>query len=88
VRGARQRAGRPALTDRARRPALEQLLRALPAKQTRQTVLFSATYPSDIRNLCSFALRPGYEVVDTVGEEDTHAAETARPAPRPGRGGP
>lgn len=42
-------------------------------------MLFSATYPSDIQKLCAFALRPSYEMVDTVGEEDTHAAETVRP---------
>ena len=41
-------------------------------------MLFSATYPTDIRKLCSFALRPSHEVVDTVGEEDTHAAEMVR----------
>lgn len=45
-------------------------------------MLFSATYPSDIQKLCAFALRPSYEVVDTVGEEDTHAAETVRHACR------
>eukprot|EP01116_Phalansterium_solitarium_P021289 TRINITY_DN6559_c0_g1_i1.p1 TRINITY_DN6559_c0_g1~~TRINITY_DN6559_c0_g1_i1.p1 ORF type:complete len:662 (-),score=187.74 TRINITY_DN6559_c0_g1_i1:493-2382(-) len=62
------------LLDMGFRPAIEQLLAALPPKTTRQTVLFSATFPSDIANLCKFALRPGYQTVDTVGEEETHSA--------------
>ncbi len=50
----------------------------LPPKNGRQNMLFSATYPSNIRELAGIALRPEYQVVDTVGEEDTHAAETVR----------
>lgn len=37
--------------------------------------MFSATYPQNIKELASVALRPQYELVDTVGEEETHAAE-------------
>ena len=50
----------------------------LPPKNGRQNMLFSATYPSNIRELAGIALRPEYQVVDTVGEEDTHAAGTVR----------
>lgn len=50
----------------------------LPPPEQRQTVLFSATYPSDIKALCKSALRPAYEVVDTVGESDVQTAERVR----------
>ncbi|CAN0346900.1 unnamed protein product, partial [Laminaria digitata] len=39
----------------------------------RQTVLFSATMPGDVQAIASIAMRPTYEVVDCVGdEESTH----------------
>lgn len=57
------------------RQEIEKLIRMLPPKDGRQNMLFSATYPSNIRELTSIALRPQYQLVDTVGEEDTHAAE-------------
>ena len=34
-----------------------------------------ATFPKNIKELAAIALRPQYELVDTVGEEETHAAE-------------
>ena len=37
--------------------------------------MFSATYPPNIQELASIALNPQRQVVDTVGEEQTHAAE-------------
>ncbi len=60
------------------RPAIEKLLRQVPPKHTRQNVMFSATYPQNIKELASIALRPQYELVDTVGLEETHAAEMVR----------
>lgn len=44
-------------------------------KFTRQTLLFSATFSNEIKEIASQALRKGYEVIDTVGEEEeqTHA---------------
>ena len=38
-------------------------------------MLFSATFPKDIRELTGYALRNGYSVIDTVGESDMHAHE-------------
>ena len=60
------------------RQEIEKLVRMLPPKDGRQNMLFSATYPSNISELAKIALRPEYQLVDTVGEEDTHAAETVR----------
>ena len=62
------------LLDMGFRPAIDALLKALPPKDTRQAMLFSATYPRDIASLVSYALRPGAELVDTVGEADTQTA--------------
>ena len=59
------------------RPDIDRILAMLPPKTTRQTVLFSATYPTDIQRLCQTALRPGHELVDTVGETDIQTAEKA-----------
>lgn len=58
-----------------RRQELEKIIRFLPAKAGRQNVMFSATYPPNIQELASIALKPQRQVVDTVGEEQTHAAE-------------
>ena len=54
---------------------MDAILQQLPSKETRQTVLFSATFPKDIRELTGYALRNGYSVIDTVGESDMHAHE-------------
>ena len=56
------------------RPEIEKILRALPSKTTRQTLLFSATFPQDIQELSQFALRPNFNLVDTVGEDSTHSS--------------
>lgn len=63
------------LLDMGFRPAIDQLLKALPGRDARQTVLFSATFPSDIKSLASYALRPGYQMVDTVGESAQQTAD-------------
>ena len=58
------------------RPALKQMLRALPPKESRQCLLFSATMPKDVRAVAADVLRqsPAPVYVDTVGEEQsTHA---------------
>ena len=57
------------------RPAIDELLRLLPPKTTRQTMLFSATYPSNIASLAGFALRPGFVTIDTVGEDAQQTAD-------------
>lgn len=56
------------------RPDVEKIMRALPNKSTRQTLLFSATFPQDIQELAKFALRPGFQLIDTVGEDSTHSS--------------
>eukprot|EP00891_Asterochloris_glomerata_P006086 jgi/Astpho2/6086/Aster-04033 len=63
------------LMDMGFRPQVDAILQQLPSKETRQTVLFSATFPKDIRELTGYALRSGYSVIDTVGESDMHAHE-------------
>ncbi len=60
------------------RPDVEKILRALPNKSTRQTLLFSATFPQDIQELAKFALRPGFQLIDTVGEDSTHSSSQVR----------
>lgn len=52
----------------------------LPPKVQRQTMLFSATYPTDIQQLCKTALRPEHQLVDTVGETEVQTAEKVRHA--------
>ncbi|OSX70405.1 hypothetical protein BU14_0766s0001 [Porphyra umbilicalis] len=58
------------LLDMGFRPAIEQLLAGLPPKGTRQTLLFSATMPKDVRSMVALALRPDYTTVDCVGEAE------------------
>ena len=63
------------LLDMGFRPDIERILRLLePSKATRQTLLFSATVPASVSEVASIALRPKYNFVDTVGEdnEQTH----------------
>lgn len=61
-----------------RRPDIDKLLRLLPPKSGRQTVLFSATFPANTQELCDFALRPNPVVVDTVGEDTEQTARRVR----------
>ncbi|KAG5191011.1 P-loop containing nucleoside triphosphate hydrolase protein, partial [Tribonema minus] len=53
------------------RPAIEAALRNLPPPSARQTLLFSATMPQDVRAISRIAMRPDFELVDTVGEEES-----------------
>jgi hypothetical protein len=48
------------------RPAVEKIMRRLPNKTRRQTLLFSATMPTDVRAIASLALSENYAFVDTV----------------------
>ena len=50
------------LLDMGFRPSIERILASLPAKTQRQTLLFSATMPKDVREIANIALRPGYKV--------------------------
>ena len=58
------------LLDMGFRPDIERILRLLqPSKNTRQTLLFSATIPNQVNDIANIALRPNWAFVDTVGEE-------------------
>jgi ATP-dependent RNA helicase MSS116, mitochondrial len=58
------------LLDMGFRPDLTRMLNMLPTKNTRQTLLFSATMPKDIMKMSNFALRENFLHIDTVGKED------------------
>ena len=60
------------------RPSINELLNILPPKTSRQTLLFSATFPRNIEELCRFALRPGYSMIDTIGEDAEQTADKVR----------
>jgi len=55
------------LLDRGFRPAIYKIMGMLPPPATRQTLLFSATFPGELQELTRSALRPSYEMVDCVG---------------------
>ena len=55
------------------RPEIKKMLSMLPSKDTRQTLLFSATMPKSILEISKFALRDNFKHVDCVGkEQSTH----------------
>ena len=63
------------LLDMGFRPDIERILKCLqPSRATRQTLLFSATIPNSVEEIAGIAMRPHYNFVDTVGqdEEQTH----------------
>jgi ATP-dependent RNA helicase MSS116 len=55
------------LLDMGFKPAIDQILRSLPPKTSRQTLLFSATIPPIVIEIARNALRPGYAMIDTTG---------------------
>jgi len=55
------------------RPAIEKIVGALPPKEKRQGLLFSATLPADVKAITRLALRDNHSFVDCIGqEEQTH----------------
>ena len=62
------------------RKDLDKILALLPDKMSRQTLLFSATFPSDIQQLAKFALKPDFKIVDTVGEETNTSTQVHMPS--------
>ncbi|XP_047340830.1 DEAD-box ATP-dependent RNA helicase 31 isoform X2 [Impatiens glandulifera] len=64
------------LLDMGFRKEIEKIIAAVPKQ--RQTLLFSATVPNEVRQICHMALKRDYEFIDTVGEgtEQTHAQVT------------
>lgn len=57
------------LLDMGFRPQIDRILRCLPPKGSRQTLLFSATFPQSVQQLTGVAMRPQYATVDCVGKE-------------------
>ncbi|MEW5300387.1 MAG: hypothetical protein WDW36_003322 [Sanguina aurantia] len=61
------------LLDMGFRPQISKILALLPPPAQRQTYLFSATFPTDVKQLVNTALRPQHTFVDSVGDAvDTH----------------
>ncbi len=65
------------LLDMGFKAALDKILSVLPpgggrggAGHTRQTMLFSATVPEEVKSVALRCLRAGYDLVDTVGAEE------------------
>ncbi|KAL7239059.1 hypothetical protein ACSBR2_005037 [Camellia fascicularis] len=61
------------LLDMGFRKDIEKIIAAVPKQ--RQTLLFSATVPEEVRQICHIALKRDHEFIDTVGEgsEETHS---------------
>eukprot|EP00163_Fabomonas_tropica_P017988 TRINITY_DN31_c5_g1_i1.p1 TRINITY_DN31_c5_g1~~TRINITY_DN31_c5_g1_i1.p1 ORF type:complete len:585 (-),score=130.05 TRINITY_DN31_c5_g1_i1:305-1798(-) len=61
------------LLDMGFRPDITRILSYLPPATDRQTLLFSATMPEDLKSIVRVALQPQYHYIDCVGEDDhTH----------------
>lgn len=58
------------LLDMGFKPDLDCIFGMLPRANSRQTQLFSATFPADVAEMTSRALKPNHEIVNTVGDED------------------
>ncbi|PHU09713.1 DEAD-box ATP-dependent RNA helicase 31 [Capsicum chinense] len=61
------------LLDMGFRKEIEKIISAVPKQ--RQTLLFSATVPPEVRQICHIALKRDHEFINTVeeGSEETHA---------------
>lgn len=53
------------------RPAIQAILRYLPAPERRQTLMFSATMPPDVRQMVQMAMKAEHKFVDCIGEEES-----------------
>jgi len=51
------------------KPEIDKIMRFMPPKNERLTLLFSATVPKAVQVIAASTLRPGYTFIDTVGEE-------------------
>lgn len=61
------------LLDMGFRQEIEKVMRELPRNSPRQTLLFSATMPADVRSIAQLVLRPDYATIDCVGAaKNTH----------------
>ncbi|XP_077227361.1 DEAD-box ATP-dependent RNA helicase 31-like [Tasmannia lanceolata] len=64
------------LLDMGFRKDIEKIIAAVPKQ--RQTLLFSATVPEEVRQICHIALKRDHEFINTVeeGSEETHSQVT------------
>jgi ATP-dependent RNA helicase MSS116, mitochondrial len=60
------------------RDAIVKLLKCLPPTASRQTLLFSATLPSDLKTVTDLALKKEHTYVNCVGEDAPETATNAR----------
>eukprot|EP00474_Spongospora_subterranea_P010277 CRZ10735.1 hypothetical protein [Spongospora subterranea] len=58
------------LLERGFQPDIVRILGFLPAKEYRQTLLFSATVPASLHDIVHLALRDDHQFIDTVGDAD------------------
>ncbi|GLC45352.1 hypothetical protein PLESTM_001723500 [Pleodorina starrii] len=73
------------LLDMGFRPQISKILGALPPTARRQTFLFSATFPSDVKSLADVALKRQHSYVDAVGEDvatHTHVEASSLVVPK------
>ncbi len=59
------------MLDSGFRKALDTIVAQLPAATAgRQTLMFSATMPTSVKEVAGEFMKPGYDFIDTVGEDD------------------
>jgi ATP-dependent RNA helicase MSS116 len=58
------------LLDMGFRRDIQDILACLPGRQKRQTLLFSATLPKSVEAMIETTVKPNYEVIDCIQEED------------------
>ena len=54
------------------------LLKMMPDPSRRQTLLYSATMPTDLQSIVKLALRPDYEYINCVGADASETASNAK----------
>lgn len=57
------------LLDMGFKPSLEKIIKFLPSS-SRQTLLYSATFPASVEQISKIALKPSYTFIDTIEEGD------------------
>jgi ATP-dependent RNA helicase MSS116 len=63
------------LLDQGFKNELDAILGFLPPKETRQTLLFSATVSQEIKNVVASTLKPGYAFVSTLLQDEANTHE-------------
>lgn len=66
------------LLDMGFRDEIEEILRYMPPKEQRQTLLFSATLPQEVRHVMAKTMRPDYETVDCIQDTCPASATNAQ----------